>query len=200
MGKPLGDAALDQIFRTARTRRGWTDEETPEILIRAAYDLAKLGPTASNITPGRFLFVRSKEAKARLEPHLDEGNRKQTMAAPYTAIVAYDVAFADHLHKLIPHAPNAKEWFAEPTNAEWNAIQSGSLQGAYLLIAARSLGLDCGPMNGFRREGVDREFFLSDPAMKTWRSNFLINIGHGDDTRVRPRAPRLDFDEACRII
>ena len=200
MGKPLADAALDQIFRTARTRRGWTAEETPEVLIRAAYDLAKLGPTASNITPGRFLFVRSKEAKARLEPHLDEGHRKQTMAAPYTAIVAYDLAFADQLHKLIPHAPNAKEWFADPENAEWNAIQSGSLQGAYLLIAARSLGLDCGPMNGFRREGVDKEFFLGDPVMKSWRSNFLINIGHGDDTRVRPRAPRLDFDEAARII
>jgi 3-hydroxypropanoate dehydrogenase len=122
------------------------------------------------------------------------------MAAPYTAIVSYDLAFADHLGKLIPHAPNAKEWFAEPANAEWNAIQSGTLMGAYLLIAARSLGLDCGPMNGFRREGVDKEFFLSDPVMKTWRSNFLINIGHGDDTRVRPRAPRLDFDEACRII
>lgn len=200
MGKPLGDAALDQIFRTARTRRGWTDEETPEVLIRAAYDLAKIAPTASNISPGRFLFVHSKEAKARLEPHLDEGNRKQTMAAPYTAIVAYDLSFADHLQKLIPHAPNAKDWFAEPANAEWNAIQSGTLMGAYLLIAARSLGLDCGPMNGFRREGVDREFFLPDPAMKSWRSNFLINIGHGDDTRVRPRAPRLDFDEACRII
>jgi 3-hydroxypropanoate dehydrogenase len=200
MGKPIADAALDQIFRTARTRRGWTDEETPEVLIRAAYDLAKLGPTASNITPARFLFVRSKEAKARLEPYLDEGNRKQTMSAPYTAIVAYDLAFADHLHKLIPHAPNAKEWFADPENAEWNAIQSGSLQGAYLLIAARSLGLDCGPMNGFRREGVDREFFIGDPVMKSWRSNFLINIGHGDDTRVRPRAPRLDFDEACRVI
>ena len=200
MGKPLSDAALDQVFRTARTRRGWTDEETPEVLIRATYDLAKLGPTASNITPGRFLFVRSKEAKARLEPHLDEGNRKQTMAAPYTAIVAYDLDFAAHLGKLIPHAPNAKEWFAEPTNAEWNAIQSGTLMGAYLLIAARSLGLDCGPMNGFRRDGVDREFFLPDPAMKSWRSNFLINIGHGDDTRVRPRAPRLDFDEACRIV
>ncbi len=122
------------------------------------------------------------------------------MAAPYTAIVAYDMNFADHLGKLIPHAPNAKEWFADPANAEWNAIQSGTLMGAYLLIAARSLGLDCGPMNGFRREGVDREFFLGDPAMKSWRSNFLINIGHGDDTRMRPRAPRLDFDEACRIL
>ena len=140
------------------------------------------------------------ELECRLEPHLDEGNRKQTMAAPYTAIVAYDLAFADHLTKLIPHAPNAKDWFAEPANAEWNAIQSGTLMGAYLLIAARSLGLDCGPMNGFRREGVDQEFFLNDPAMKSWRSNFLINIGHGDDTRVRSRAPRLDFDEACRIL
>lgn len=200
MGKPLGDAALDQIFRNARTRRGWTEEETPEVLIRATYDLLKLGPTASNITPARFLFVRSKEAKARLEPHLDEGNRKQTLGAPYTAIVAYDLAFADHLGKLIPHAPNAKEWFEEPANAEWNAIQSGTLQGAYLILAARSLGLDCGPMNGFRRDGVDTEFFLPDPVMKSWRSNFLVNIGHGDDTRVRPRAPRLDFDEACRIL
>jgi len=200
MGKPLADAALDQLFRTARTRRDWTDAETPEVLIRATYDLAKIAPTASNISPGRFLFVRSKEAKARLEPHLDEGNRKQTMAAPYTAIVAYDLAFADHLGKLIPHAPNAKDWFADQANAEWNAIQSGTLMGAYLLIAARSLGLDCGPMNGFRREGVDREFFLADPVMKTWRANFLINIGHGDETRVRPRAPRLDFDEACCIL
>ena len=200
MGKPLGDQALDQLFRTARTRRGWTEEETPEVLIRATYDLLKLGPTASNITPGRFLFVRSKEAKARLEPHLDEGNRKQTMAAPWIAIVAYDLAFADHLGKLIPHAPNAKEWFADPKNAEWNAIQSGTLQGAYLILAARSLGLDCGPMNGFRREGVDKEFFASDPQMKTWRSSFLVNIGHGDDTRVRPRAPRLDFEEAARIV
>jgi 3-hydroxypropanoate dehydrogenase len=200
MGKPLSDAALDQIFRTARTRRGWTDEETPEVLIRAAYEISRLGPTASNITPQRFLFMRSPEAKARLEPHLDEGNRKQTMAAPYTAIVAYDLDFADHLGKLIPHAPNAKEWFEEPKNAEWNAIQSGTLGGAYLLIAARALGLDCGPMNGFRREGVDREFFLDDPVMKSWRSNFLINIGHGDDTRLRARAPRLDFDEACRIL
>ena len=200
MGKPLGDAALDQLFRTARTRRGWTDEETPEALIRATYDLAKIAPTASNISPGRFLFVRSKEAKARLEPHLDEGNRKQTMAAPFTAVVAYDLAFADHLDKLIPHAPTAKDWFADPANAEWNAIQSGTLMGAYLLIAARSLGLDCGPMNGFRRDGVDKEFFAPDPTMKSWRSNFLINLGHGDDTRLRPRAPRLDFDEACRIL
>jgi 3-hydroxypropanoate dehydrogenase len=200
MGRPLPDAALDQIFRTARTRRGWTEEETPEVLIRATYDLLKLAPTASNICPARFLFLRSKEAKARLEPHLDEGNRKQTMAAPYTTIVAYDLAFADYLPKLIPHAPKAREWFADPAGAEWNAIQSGTLQGGYLIIAARALGLDCGPMNGFRRDGVDKEFFAPDPVMKSWRSSFLCNIGHGDDTRLRPRAPRLDFEEACRIL
>ncbi|MDP3495559.1 MAG: malonic semialdehyde reductase [Hyphomonadaceae bacterium] len=200
MGKPLADAALDQVFRTARTRRGWTGEDTPEVLIRATYDLLKLAPTASNICPARFMFVRSEEAKARLEPHLDEGNRKQTMAAPYTAIIAYDLAFVDQLPKLIPHAPNAKDWFADPANAEWNAIQSGTLQGAYLILAARSLGLDCGPMGGFSRAGVDGEFFASDPIMKSWRSNFLVNIGHGDDTRLRARAPRLEFDEACRIL
>ena len=200
MSKPLADQALDQLFRSARTRRGWRDEATPEFLIRATYDLLKFGPTASNICPGRFLFVGSKEAKARLAPHLDEGNRQQTMSAPYTAIVAYDLAFADHLRKLIPHAPNAKEWFADPKNAEWNAIQSGTLEGGYLILAARALGLDCGPMNGFSRDGVDQEFFLPDPAMKTWRSSFLVNIGHGDDTRLRPRAPRLDFEEACRIL
>ena len=200
MSKPLGDQSLDQIFRTARTRRGWTDEPTPEVLIRATYDLLKMAPTASNICPARFMFIHTAEAKARLEPHLDEGNRKQSMGAPYTAIVAYDLDFVSQLPKLIPHAPNAKEWFADPKNAEWNAIQSGTLQGAYLIIAARTLGLDCGPMGGFSREDVDREFFANDPVMKSWRSNFLVNIGHGDDTRLRPRAPRLDFDEACRIL
>lgn len=200
MGKPLGDFDLDQLFRTARTRRGWTEEETPEVLIRATYDLLKMAPTASNITPGRFLFIRTPEAKARLLPHMDDGNKAQTRTAPWTAIVAYDLDFADHLGKLIPHAPNAKEWFADPKSRDWNAVQSGTLQGAYLIIAARSLGLDCGPMGGFSRDGVDKEFFLDDPAMGSWRSNFLVNIGHGDDTRLRPRAPRLDFDEACRIL
>lgn len=200
MGKPLADSDLDQLFRSARTRRGWTQDETPEALIRATYDLLKMGPTASNITPGRFLFIRTPEAKARLLPHLDEGNRAQTRSAPWTAIVAYDLAFADHLGKLIPHAPAARDWFADSGVRDWNAIQSGTLQGAYLIVAARALGLDCGPMGGFSRDGVDREFFLDDPVMKTWRSNFLVNIGHGDDTRLRPRAPRLDFDEACRIL
>ncbi len=200
MGKPFADSDLDQLFRSARTRRGWTQDEIPEALIRATYDLLKMGPTASNITPGRFLFIRTPEAKARLLPHLDEGNRAQTRSAPWTAIVAYDLAFADHLGKLIPHAPAARDWFADPGVRDWNAIQSGTLQGAYLIVAARALGLDCGPMGGFSRDGVDREFFLDDPAMKTWRSNFLVNIGHGDDTRLRPRAPRLDFDEACRIL
>ena len=200
MGKPLGDGDLDQLFRTARTRRGWTEEETPEVLIRATYDLLKMAPTASNICPARFMFIRSPEAKARLLPHMDDGNKAQTRTAPWSAIVAYDLAFADHLGKLIPHASNAKDWFASPESQTWNAVQSGTLQGAYLILAARSLGLDCGPMGGFSREGVDAEFFLSDPTMKSWRSNFICNIGHGDDTRLRTRAPRLDFDEACRIL
>lgn len=200
MGRPIGDADLDQIFRTARTRRGWTEEETPEVLIRATYDLLKMAPTASNICPARFMFVRSPEAKARLAPHLDEGNRAQMRTAPWTAIVAYDLAFADHLGKLIPHAPTAKDWFAAPESRDWNAVQSGTLQGAYLIIAARALGLDCGPMSGFNRAGVDKEFFADDPVMTSWRSNFLVNIGHGDDARLRSRAPRLDFDEACRIV
>lgn len=200
MGRPIGDADLDQIFRTARTRRGWTEEETPEVLIRATYDLLKMGPTASNICPARFMFVRSAEAKARLAPHLDEGNRAQTRTAPWTAIVAYDLAFADHLGTLIPNAPSAKDWFTSPESRDWNAVQSGTLQGAYLILAARALGLDCGPMSGFSRSGVDGEFFADDPVMKSWRSNFLVNIGHGDDARLRPRAPRLDFDAACRIV
>lgn len=199
MSDALPDGALDQLFRMARTRRGWTPEEVPEALIRATYDLLKMGPTASNICPARFFFVRSPEAKRRLEPYLDEGNRKQTMAAPWTAIIAYDLNFVSELPKLIPHNLNARDWFAEPKSAEWNAIQSGTLGGAYLILAARAMGLDCGPMNGFRREGVDREFFAGDPVMNSWRSNFLLNIGHGDATRLRPRAPRLDFDEACRI-
>ena len=148
--------------------------------------------TASNICPARFMFVRSPEAKARLEPYLDEGNRPQTMAAPWTAIVAYDLDFVEQLPKLIPHAPNAKDWFADPKNVEWNAIQSGTLQGAYFMIAARALGLDCGPMSGFDNAGVDREFFAGTSV----KSNFLCSIGYGTDENLFPRSPRLAFDAA----
>lgn len=200
MVKPIADAGLDQIFRTARTRRGWTDEEVPELLIRAVYDLCKWGATSGNIWPGRFLFVHTPEAKQRLDRLMDEGNRQQTMTAPWTCIVAYDLDFPDFIPKLASWMKDPWKTFADDKEREFMALQNGSLTGAYMMIAARALGLDCGPMNGFDREGVNREFFLSDPTMKSWRVNFICNLGHGDDTKLRPRAPRLDFDEACRII
>lgn len=200
MAAPLGEDALDQLFRTARTQRSWREEDVPEALIRSVYDLLRLGPTASNITPARFLFLRSPAARARLEPHLDAGNVRATLAAPWTVIVAYDLAFGDHLGKLIPHAPEAAGWFADASVAQWHAMQSGTLQAGYLILAARALGLDCGPMSGFRREGVDEAFFLAEPSMRTWRSSLIVNIGYGDGARVRARAPRLDFTEACRIL
>jgi len=200
MPRPLPDASLDQIFRTARTRRGWTDEDVPELLVRAVYDLHKWGPTSGNTCPARFLFIHSEAAKKRLDPLMDEGNRKQTFDAPWTAIVAYDLAFAEFAPKLIPHAKDAKSWFDDPEVARHLAVQGGTLGGGYLIVAARALGLDCGPMNGFSNAGVDAEFFLNDPRRATWRSNFICNIGRGDDTRLRPRAPRLDFDEACAIL
>ncbi len=200
MTKPLPDLALDQTFRAARTRRGWTAEDVPEVLVRAVYDLLKWAPTSGNTCPGRFLFIRSAEAKARLDPLMDEGNRKQTMDAPWTALVAWDLDFPAYAQKLIPHAKDPQSWFKDPENARFLAVQGGTLQGAYLIIAARMLGLDCGPMNGFDRDGINREFFESDPAMKSWRINFVCNLGFGDDTRLHPRAPRLEFGEACRII
>ena len=199
MSAPLSDEALNQLFRTARTQRSWRSEDVPERLIGELYDLLKLGPTASNICPARVLFIRSAGAKARLEPYLDPSNRTAVRQAPWTAIIAYDLAFTDHLAHLIPHAPQAATWFTEPHQREWNAIQSGTLQAAYLIMAARALGLDCGPMSGFSRQGVDAEFFSCDPAMASWRSNFLVNIGYGEEARVRARAPRLDFEDACRI-
>jgi 3-hydroxypropanoate dehydrogenase len=200
MAKPLPDASLDQAFRTARTRRGWTDEEVPEVLIRAVYDLLKWAPTSGNTCPARFVFIRSAEAKARLDPLMDKGNREQTMAAPWTVLVAYDLDFPEYAEKLISHAKDPKSWFKDPDEARFLAVQGGTLQGGYLIIAARMLGLDCGPMNGFDREGINREFFETDPVMKSWRINFVCNLGHGDDTKLHGRAPRLDFDEACRII
>jgi len=200
MGKPLPDSALDQLWRNARTRRSWTDEEVPEVLIRAIYDLQKWAPTSGNCCPGRFLFVRSKEAKERLDRLMDKGNRVQTYSAPWTCIVAYDLGFPDFMGKLAPHMKDPKASFSDPKWVEWLAIQNGSLGGAYLIMAARALGLDCGPMNGFDRDGVNREFFINDPKMKAWRVNFVCNLGHGDEQKLFPRAARLDFDEAAEII
>ncbi|WP_147653151.1 malonic semialdehyde reductase [Vulcaniibacterium gelatinicum] len=187
--------ALDQLFRQARTYNAFSGDVSDETL-HALYDLLKWGPTAANSCPARFVFVKSKEAKARLGPALDEGNYAKTMAAPCTVIVAYDMAFYDKLPVLFPHT-DARAWFdTKPEDAlERICLRNGSLQGAYLILAARALGLDCGPMSGFDNAKVDAAFF----AGTTWRSNFLVNLGRGEPSSIFPRSPRLPFDEACRI-
>ena len=192
----LDPAALDLVFRTARTYRAWDGRPVDDATLRELHELMKWGPTTGNSCPARFVFVKSAEAKARLRPALDAGNVVQTMAAPVTAIVAYDLAFYEMMPKLAPHT-DARSWFAdEPQESlRTTALRNGSLQGAYLVIAARALGLDCGPMSGFDNAKVDAEFF----AGTTVRSNFLCNLGYGEPSKLHPRAPRLTFDEACRI-
>ncbi len=194
----ISDAALDTIFRDARTLRQWQNKPVSPALLMAIYDLMRWGPTESNITPARIHFVVSKAAKARLEPLLDEGNRAQTMAAPATAIVGYDLEFASTLEKLAPRAAKSlsEKLAADPERARFMAIRSAGLQGGYFIVAARALGLDCGPMSGFDRDGIDREFFAGTAI----KSLFLCNLGYGDHGSVRPRAARLSFDEACKIL
>lgn len=192
----LPDAALGQIFREARTFRWWDGRPLAPETLRAIADLAKLGPTSANSSPGRFVFVVSTEAKERLRPHLDEGNVRQTMSAPATAIVAYDTEFYEKLAFLAPNSPDARGWFAgKPAVIEETAFRNSSLQGAYLIMAARSLGVDCGPMSGFSRKGVDGAFFPDGRI----RSNFLVNLGYGVRDKLHPRQPRFAFDEFCRI-
>jgi len=194
----ISDAALETIFRAARTMRQWQDKPVSPALLMAIYDLARLGPTESNITPARFHFVVSKAAKARLEPLLDEGNRKQTMLAPATAIVGYDLDFARTLPTLAPRIAEgvSQKLAGDPERARLMAMRSAGLQGGYIIVAARGLGLDCGPMSGFDREGIDKEFFAGTAI----KSNFLCNLGYGVADSVRPRAARLGFDEACKIL
>lgn len=194
--KMINDEALDLIFREARTRNGWETRVVTTTLMQAAYDLTKWGPTSANCSPARFVFVTSDEGKGRLRPHLSEGNAKKTMAAPCCVIIGHDLSFHDHLPKLFPH-DDAKSWF-EGNDAliEETAFRNGALQGAYFMIAARALGLDCGPMSGFDKTGVDKEFF----AGSNIKSNFLCNIGYGTDENLFPRSPRFDFDEICKIV
>lgn len=200
MSNPLPDATLNQLFRHARTRNGWQDKPVPETLIAAVYDLLKLAPTSANCSPARFVWLKSPEAKARLEPLLMPGNRAKTLSAPWTVIVATDMKFYDKIPQLFPHNPGARDWFSSPESAFDNGFRNGTLQGGYLIMAARALGLDCGPMSGFDREGVDKEFFAGAPETEAWKSNFLVNIGYGDDTDLFPRSPRLSFDEACQVL
>ncbi len=192
----INDESLDLIFREARTHSAWRDQPVDDALLRRAYDLAKFGPTSANMCPMRIEFVKSKEAKEKLKPALDAGNVAKTMAAPVTAIIAMEVRFYEQLPKLFPHA-DARAWFKDlPENVlETMALRNSSLQGAYFMLAARSLGLDCGPMSGFNNAKVDAAFF----AGTTVKSNFLCNLGHGDKSKLYPRSPRLTFEEACRI-
>jgi 3-hydroxypropanoate dehydrogenase len=188
---------LDLIFRKARTHNVWQPKPVDDDLLRQVYDLAKMGPTSANMCPMRILFVKSREAKEKLKPALDAGNVDKTMKAPVTAIIGMDVHFFEQLPKLFPHA-DAKAWFKDlPENVlESTALRNGSLQGAYFMLAARSLGLDCGPMSGFNNAMVDQAFF----AGTTVKSNFLCNLGYGDASKLYPRSPRLAFDEACKFI
>lgn len=195
MNASLDDTALDQLFRTARTYNHF-DGEIDDASLHRLYDLMKWGPTSANMSPARLVFLRSAQAKARLAPALDEGNRAKTLAAPVVAILGYDLKFYEKLPMLFPHT-DARSWFAGKPEAvlETVALRNGSLQGAYLILAARALGLDTGPMSGFDNAKVDAEFF----AGTSIRSNFLVNLGRGDPTSIFPRSPRLSFNEACRI-
>ncbi|PIR32370.1 MAG: malonic semialdehyde reductase [Alphaproteobacteria bacterium CG11_big_fil_rev_8_21_14_0_20_44_7] len=191
----INQQALDVIFNDARTHSAWLEKDVPDELLQKAYDLAKIAPTSANCQPMRIVFVKSDEAKARLKPHLAEGNVEKTMQAPVCAIIAHDMEFYNELPWLFPHA-DAKSWFEGNEEAiKQTAFRNGSLQGAYFILACRAVGLDCGPMSGFNNDGVDAEFLDGTK----WKSNFLINIGYGDSSKLHPRSPRPDFNKFCKI-
>ncbi len=198
--EPLDAHAFAQLFHEAHTTRRWSDRPVPDDLLRRAYDHAKLAPTSGNCQPLRILFIRSAEAKERLKPCLSRGNVEQTMAAPATAIMAVDMEFYEHLPRLYPRE-DARSWFAgKPEVIKGSAELNGDLQGGYFILAARALGLSCGPMAGFDRAKIDATFFEGTDWGKTWRSRFLCNLGYPGEGGWRPRDPRFNFDEACRIL
>jgi len=195
----LSNEGKDLLFRNARSQNGWLDRPVAEETLHALYELMKWGPTSANSSPARFVFLRSREAKERLRPALSAANTDKTMSAPVAVIVAHDLAFYDQLPKLFPHNQTARSWFAgedKKAVAEITAFRNGSLQGAYFMIAARALGLDCGPMSGFDNARVDAEFF----GGTTLRTNFICNVGYGDPSKVMKRHPRLGFEEACKVL
>ncbi len=208
----LGDDALDTLFTGARTHGAWLDRAVEDDLLRQLYDLMKWGPTSANCCPVRILFLRTPGAKERLRPALMPANAEKTMKAPVTAIIAYDSKFYETMPRLFPQMPSMKEMFAKSAElAASTAFRNGTLQGAYFILAARSLGLDCGPMSGFDNAKVDAEFFPATGhtpagsagnfiAAGAVKSNFLCNLGYGDAAKLHPRGPRLDFDEACQLL
>ena len=197
-GEPtkISDDALNQLFLQARTHNAWLPKPVPIEKLREAYEIARWGPTSANSSPARFVFLQSEAAKARLLPALAPLNVEKTKAAPVTVIVAWDVEFYEKLPKLFPHADMRSYFVGNKALADETAFRNSTLQGAYLILAARAVGLDCGPMSGFDPEKVNAEFF---PDGK-WKVNFLCNFGYGDKSKLFPRSPRLEFDEACRLL
>lgn len=196
MAEILSDEDMDLVFREARTHSYWQDKDVSDVLLNALYDLVKYAPTSANCSPGRFVFVKSSEARERLKPHLAEGNVEKTMSAPVTVIIGHDMRFHDHLPQLFPHT-DAKSWFEgnDQLIAD-TAFRNASLQAGYLILAARGLGLDCGPMSGFDPAGVKAEFFADTDV----EPNVLINLGYGDADKLHERLPRFTFDEVCSIL
>lgn len=197
MADPLPDFALDVLFNKARSYSKWLDKDVSVEQIKAIYDLLKMGPTSANQQPGRFVWCKSKEAKQRLAAHVMEGNKDKVLSAPVCVIIAHDLDFHEHLPWLFPHT-DAKSWFEGDEEARAiSALRNSSLQGAYLIMAARALGLDCGPMSGFDNAAVDADFFADQPR---WRSNFICSIGYGDPASLHECSPRPEFDRFNRLI
>jgi len=195
MSQQLETRALDQLFAEARTHNGWQNQSVSDETLRQLYELVKMGPTSANCSPARFEFVRSSEGKKKLEPCLSSGNREKTMTAPVTVIVAYDEEFYERLPELFPHG-DARSWFTgSPEMAYETAFRNSSMQAAYLILAARSLGLDTGPMSGFDPSKVNEAFFSGT----SWKANLLINLGYGAPEKLYDRLMRLEFDDACRL-
>ena len=196
MSKAIDQQALDQLFFDARSHNEWLDKDVPGELLVALIDTMKMAPTSANCSPARFIFLKSQQAKERLKPHLSAGNQEKTMMAPVCAIIGTDQEFFEHLPRLFPHT-DARSWFeGKPDHSAQTAARNGTLQGAYLIIAARALGLDAGPMSGFDNEAVDKEFF----AGTTINSNFLCSLGYGDEAKLFPRSPRFSFGDIAEII
>ncbi len=188
---------IKDIFVSGRTHNDWIEKDVPDSLLHELYNLMKWGPTSANCSPARITFIRSKESKERLVKYLIDSNIEKTISAPVTAIIAYDTKFFEFIPKLFPHNPEAKEWFSGSEEfAEITAFRNSSLQGAYFILAARTLGLDCGPMSGFDNIGLDNEFF----SASNFKSNFICNIGYGDHNKLFDRSPRFDFDDVCKIL
>lgn len=197
MTKPIPDAALDQLFRDARTQNGWLPEPVPDATLQALYELVKMGPTSANQQPLRVKFLRTEAAKRRLEPLLSEGNRAKTMQAPVVAILGYDLAFYEHLPRMFPHNLSARSWFeGKPGAIQESAFRNGTLQAGYFIVAARALGLDCGPMGGIDAPGIDAAFWAGTEV----KTNFVCALGRGDPSKVFGRLPRFDFAEVCELL